>query len=284
MFKSLKNLLGLSLLAFFGVWMGCSSDSSPVSPSNKAVTDDGTATQVSTFSTEVSIPDDSLRVAVTQGLWALVAEGKLDIPVGTNPLTTANLAKLEKLSARGKGITNLEGLQHATNLKSLYLNSNSITNVAPLANLNKLEILYLEQNQITDVSSLVTLNKLTSFRIGANKRVVDGVVQRMGSDGLKAAVAGMPNLTDLKANALGLTDISFLEDLPKLGYLNLNGNRDITSLKPLTCLDKLYDLRVQRVNAVLTSSGLSHHIQYLIDEGVEIDLGLTDDVLLTLQR
>ena len=280
MFKSLKTLLGLSLLAFFGVWMGCSSNASPVSPSNKAVTgDDGSATQVSTVtvSTEVSIPDDSLRVAVTQGLWALVAEGKLDIPTGSNPLTTANLAKLETLSAGSKGISDLTGLEHATNLKSLYLRGNSIEDVTPLASLNKLTSLNLENNQITDVSSLVTLNKLTSFRLGVNYQVVDGSKQRMGSDGLKAAVAGMPNLTDLKANALGLTDISFLEKLPKLGYLNLNGNREIENLKPLTCLDKLYDLRVQRVNAVFTSSGLlSHHIQYLIDEGVEVDLGLTD--------
>ena len=274
MFKSLKNLLGLSLLAFFGVWMGCSSNASPVSPSNKAVTDDdGSATQVSTFSTDVSIPDDSLRVAVTQGLWALVAEGKIDIPTGTNPLTTANLAKLETLSAGKKGISDLTGLEHATNLKSLYLRGNSIEDVTPLASLNKLTSLNLENNQITDVSSLVTLNKLTSFRLGVNYQVVDGSKQRMGSDGLKAAVAGMPNLTDLKANALGLTDISFLEDLPKLGYLNLNGNRDITSLKPLTCLEDLVDLRVERVNAVYTSSGrLSHYIQYLLAEGVVVDL------------
>ena len=66
MIKSLKNLLGLSLLAFFGVWMGCSSNASPVSPSNKAVTgDDGSATQVSTVtvSPAVNFGDTKLRDA-----------------------------------------------------------------------------------------------------------------------------------------------------------------------------------------------------------------------------
>ncbi len=276
MFKSLKNLLGLSLLAFFGAWIGCSSDSSPVSPSNKAVTDDdGSATQVSTFSTEVRILDDSLRVAVTQGLWDLSAAGKLDIPAGTNPLTTANLAKLETLSAGGKGISDLTGLEHATNLTELYLSSNSIEDVTPLADLDKLEILYLAENQITDVSSLAGLNKLTSLRIGVNYQVVDGVKQRMGSDGLKAAVAGMPNLTDLKVNALGLTDISFLEDLPKLEYLNLNGNRGITSFKPLACLKVLADLRVQRINIAYNSVTRELHplLLFLKGEGVSVDHG-----------
>ena len=250
MFKSLKTLLGLSLLAFFGVWMGCSSNASPVSPSNKAVTDDdGSATQVSTVtvSSEVRIPDDSLRVAVTQGLWDLSAAGKLDIPVGTNPLTTANLAKLETLYARGKRIANLEGLQYATNLK----------------------ILYLEDNLIPEkgYSPLASLTKLTSLRIGGASNA------DIESAGLKAVVAGMPDLRDLKVNHMGLTDISFLEDLTELGYLNLNGNRAITSLKPLACLDKLYDLRVQRVDIAYNSVTGEFHplILFLIGEGVSVD-------------
>ena len=272
MFKSFKSLLGLSLLAFFGVWMGCSSDSSPVSPSNKAVTDDdGSATQVSTFSTDVSIPDDSLRVAVTQGLWALVAEGKIDIPTGTNPLTTANLAKLETLTASGKGIVNLSGLEHATDLKSLNLNGNNVEDLAPLANLTKLEYLSLENNLIpqTGYSHLANLTKLTNLRIGGHRNA------DIGSDTLEVVVENMTKLTALKVNHMGLTDISFLEkeNLKELRYLNLNGNREITNLKPLACLPNLNDLRVERVGAAYnTVTGeVNKLLLFLIGEGVYVD-------------
>ena len=44
MFKSFKSLLGLSLLAFFAVWMGCSSDSSPVAPYSASKTHDTSQT------------------------------------------------------------------------------------------------------------------------------------------------------------------------------------------------------------------------------------------------
>ena len=283
MFKSLKNLLGLSLLAFFGVWIGCSSDSSPVSPSNKAVTDDdGTLSPNPTSGipgvdfTEVDFTDNNLKYEVALKIFtADLVPAKEVFGTTAFTITRADMGSLTELRAGGKGITSLKGLEHATNLTELHLNVNSIQDVTPLAGLNKLEILYLELNQITDVSSLVTLNKLTSFRIGANKRVVDGVEQRMGSDGLKAAVAGMPNLTDLKANALGLTDISFLEDLPKLGYLNLNGNRGIISLKPLACLKVLADLRVQRINIAYNSVTRELHplLLFLKGEGVSVDHG-----------
>ena len=270
--KSLKNLLGLSLLAFFGVWMGCSSNASPVSPSNKAVTDDdGSATQVSTFTvspdtTEVVFTDVQLHHAVRRKV-------KPDAPIVAT-ITRADMLRLTTLDATNKGITSLEGLQYATNLTALSLGSNSIQDVTPLANLNKLEVLFLQRNQITDVSSLANLNKLKTLFIGLNKRVVDGVEERMGSDGLKAAVAGMPNLSTLKANALWLTDISFLEDLPKLGYLNLNGNRGIISLSPLACLKVLADLRIQRVNIAYNSPDELHPLLlFLKGEGVSVDHG-----------
>ena len=279
MFKSLKKLLGLSLLAFFGVWMGCSSDSSPVSPSNKAVTDDdGSATQVSTFtvSTEVSIPDDSLRVAVTQKLWDLVAEGKLDIPTGTNPLTTANLAEIETLTANRKGIRSLVGLENATNLKSLNLRWNLIEDLAPLAGLTKLTSLNVDENRIRGgYSHLASLTKLTELLIGGSENA------DIGSDTLEVVVENMRDLENLKVNTLGLTDISFLEKLTELRIVNLNSNKGITDFKPLTCLPNLslllvknipavYDLPIGHDRTVEVDTGHDPFIQYLIDDGITV--------------
>lgn len=53
-----------------------------------------------------------------------------------------------------KTIRNLEGLQYATNLKSLDLSGNQITDLKPLAGLTNLTYLDLSDNQITDIGPL----------------------------------------------------------------------------------------------------------------------------------
>ena len=273
MFKSLKNLLGLvSLLAFFGVWIGCSSESSPVSPSaSKALTDDGTGSTATTDPTiddplaAIPIPDDSLRAAIVRAVSR--------INDATITITRLDLETLETFSAGGKGITSLVGLEHATNLKSLYLKVNDVADLSPLANLTKLEVLNLENNLIpqTGYSPLANLTKLTSLRIGGHRN------GRISSDSLEAVVENMRDLSDLKVNTMGLTDISFLEKLTKLASLNLNSNLGITNFKPLTCLKNLVDLRVQNIRAVYdlptghdrhiqAATGHDRHIQYLIDD------------------
>ena len=292
MIKSFKSLLGLSLLAFFGVWMGCSSDSSPVSPSNKAVTDDGTATSTGTFtvSRDVSIPDDSLRVAVTQKLWDLVAEGKLDIPTGTNPLTTANLAEIKVLKAGGKGITNLEGLQHAENLDTLILGGNNIEDVAPLAGLDKLKWLSLHHNRIRNVTPLAGLENLESLDLytqggGFELSPLNNLrkLKRFGiGDGefgnkVNDLVVRMPDLTWLKVPGTNIRNLDFLEDLPDLEWLNISANGQLSDFKPLACLEKLKTLHLRRMSTLAwstTADGLllssDDHIQYLINLGVTI--------------
>ena len=278
MIKSLKNLLGLSLLAFFGVWMGCSSDSSPVSPSNKAVTDDGgSATQVSTFtvSRDVDFGDTKLRDAVML---------KLGIHAPAVP-TEADMDSLRVLKASGQGITSLRGLEHAENLDTLILDANKIKDLTPLAgldsleylslqrngladvtplrNLTNLEELHLYTNEITDASSLVGLTKLKRLGIGGNYNLGSAQVGRL--------VADMDDLVWLKINANRLDDISFLEGMDKLENLNISGNGGITNFKPLTCLDALKFLHLRSMPQVGLGTGIvNDHIQYLINIGVTI--------------
>ena len=281
MFKS--YLLVLSLLAFFGVWMGCSSDSSPVSPSNKAVTDDGTATSTATFtvSPDVVFGDTKLRDAVMLAL---------DIHAPAVP-TEADMDSLRVLKASGKGITDVRGLEHAENLDTLILNANKIKDLTPLAgltgleylslqrngladvtplrNLTNLEELHLYTNEITDASSLVGLTKLKRLGIGGN--------YNLGSAQVRRLVADMDDLVWLKINANRLDDISFLEGMDKLENLNISGNWDITDFKPLACLPKLKFLHLRNMGTLAWSTGLDgellstdDHIQYLINIGVTI--------------
>ena len=292
MFKS--YLLVLSLLAFFGVWMGCSSDSSPVSPSNKAVTDDGTATSTGTFtvSPEVVFGDNNLKYEV-----ALKLLGK-DAPtvatIGTFQIFEAQMDSLRVLKAVGKGITSLEGLQHATNLDTLILTGNWIRDVTPLADLINLKWLDLSKNRIArgsvgvsslaglinleslnlytqsggfDISSLKTLTKLKRFGIG------DGEFGNMVND----LVVKMPDLTWLKVPGTNIRNLDFLEKLPDLEWLNISSNGQLDDFKPLACLEKLKTLHLRRMSTLAWSTGLDgelissdDHIQYLINIGVTI--------------
>ena len=284
MIKSLKTLLGLSLLGFFGVWTGCSSDSAPVAPYSASKAQD-----TSPASTEAVFTDDNLLRAVREAVF----------PAGTPATTTLtldDLSGLKVLKASDKGITNLSGLENATNLDTLILSSNGITDLTPLAGLTNLEYLdlqkqynesiptgssraitdvtplagltnlkrlHLYKNGIRDVSPLASLTKLTHFGVGWNSRPLVGLSQ---------LVASLPDLEWLKVNQLGLTDISFLEGLTKLEELNISANGTITDLKPIVCLPKLKILHVRGMHRRIgnAAEGLDVFIQYLMDNGVTV--------------
>ena len=67
----------------------------------------------------------------------------------TGPPTALDLAGLSALDASERGITNLAGLELATNLTQLNLARNAIADVSPLGNLSGLAELSVEDNLIT---------------------------------------------------------------------------------------------------------------------------------------
>jgi|ETN02SMinimDraft_4_1059925.scaffolds.fasta_scaffold43248_2 hypothetical protein len=91
----------------------------------------------------------------------------LEKPVG--PVTRKDLASLKKLQAVGMGITDLTGLEHATNLTRLLLAGNHVGDLTPLAGMTGLTALNLRQNQVSDVTPLANLTKLTELNLSANK-------------------------------------------------------------------------------------------------------------------
>ena len=276
MIKSLKTLLGLSLLGFFGVWTGCSSDSAPVAPYSASKAQD-----TSPATTEAVFTDDNLLLAVREAVF----------PAGTAATTTLtldDLSDLKVLKASDKGITSLSGLENATNLDTLVLDNNSITSldslarltnleyldlqrnwsitdVTPLAGLTNLERLNLDYNRITDVSPLASLTKLTHLGVGGHSN------EGISNHNLSQAVASLPDLEWLRVMDIGLTDISFLEGLTKLEKLDLSTSNGITDWRPVACLPKLKTLALRRVRSIGNAAdGYNVHIQYLIDRNVEI--------------
>ncbi len=86
----------------------------------------------------VSIPDPNLAAAI-----------RTELKLTTDDdLTDRAMQTLKWLNLDDKGITNIAGLEHATQLQELLLGKNQIDNYAPLAQLPKLTTLYLWQMAI----------------------------------------------------------------------------------------------------------------------------------------
>ena len=80
---------------------------------------------------------------------------------------------MTSLEARNANITDLTGLEHATNLTGLFLiaervgnewqNSNAVSDLSPLSGLTNLTRLTINFDTITDISPLSGLTNLTSL-------------------------------------------------------------------------------------------------------------------------
>jgi len=87
-----------------------------------------TAANPSSLSTDVSVPDQALRRAI-------------NLALGRNAMDNLNrgeLAQLTTLSAVGMGISDLTGLEWATNLNTADLRNNNLGNTSPLSGLTNL--------------------------------------------------------------------------------------------------------------------------------------------------
>ena len=191
----------------------------------------------------VDIPDATLKAAIIDTL-----------ELSSSQITQDDMKQLTELETPvndpAKKITSIEGLQYATNLKTLDLDYNKITDFSPIANLTKLETLDISYNNgavqgtdgVTDLSCLAGLKSLKSFSSIGNAGVEDYSV-----------VANFTGLTYLNLSICELSDISFVSGLTSLEslYLAFNGIYDATPLKDLASLkvlalgsNKLQDISV----------------------------------------
>ena len=197
----------------------------------------------------VNIPDLNLRVAL---------ENTLDKASG-EPITASEMATLTNLRARNANITDLTGLESATNLIRLNLdgefvqaaaglvNSNSISDLSPLAGLNKLAWLNLRSNSLSDISPLAGLTNLTRLDLRSN--LISDI----------SPLAELYQLTQLLLNYNSITDISPLAGLNKLTDLSLKDN-SISDISPLAGLYQLTDLSLARnlISDISSLAGLTN--------------------------
>ena len=169
------------------------------------------------------MPDPALREAVRE---------KLGIPAD-RPLTQAYLQEhLVDLHVHNRGIVDLIGLEHATDLQTLGLRRNKISDLSPLSGLTKLGFLNLGGNQISDLSPLAGLTRLEKLGLEGNQ------IEDL------SPLAGLVNLKDLNIINNPISDLSPLLVLENLEDLRFNDfrDRDIASTIPISKLKQFgYD-------------------------------------------
>ena len=171
----------------------------------------------------VEIPDPKLR---------RVVEIARNMAPGT-PIAPADMLALIHLNAPDANISDLTGLETATNLFWLSLSSNSISDISALAGLTNLKLLDFDDNTISDISPIAKLTNLTQLYLWNNN----------------------------------ISDISPIAKLTNLVYLGLTRNNisDISALVGLTTLDKL-----RLLGNPLSYQSLYTHIPALQDSGVVV--------------
>ena len=150
----------------------------------------------------VDIPDPNLHAKIEEVL------GK----ASGAPITKVEMATLIELDAGEASLTNLTGLEFATNLTYLYLFSNAISDISALARLTNLNRLDLGDNKISDISAVAGLTNLIGLLLGRNT-IADISV-----------LSGLTNMRRLWLRANMISDISVLAGLTKLTELDLAEN------------------------------------------------------------
>ena len=197
----------------------------------------------------ITFPDPALEATLREAL---------NTPTGA--IIPGDLASLTTLSACGRSLSNLSGLEWATNLTSLSLCFNAITNLTPLDGLTRLTQLTLENNQVEDLTPLAGLEQLNTLNAGDNR--ISNI----------SPLTSLSNLTSLSLHRNPLGNLSPVTNLSALTSLTLFSS-GITDLSPLAGLSGLNYLELRwnpLTNAAAVLSGLTNlRTLYLGGSGIE---------------
>lgn len=175
-----------------------------------------------------------------------ILKARVEAQLGVTNPTAADMVFLKELNAAGRGISDITGLEYATNLANLSLGeffyyavwppelrTNQIEDISPLSGLIRLKSLYLSNNQITDISALSGLTALETLAL-YNNQIAD-----------ISALSGLSNLTSLDMEHNQIANITPLSGLTNLKSLELSSN-PITDTSPLSTLTGLETLSLSR--------------------------------------
>ena len=232
--SDIHPLAGLTQLTRLGLSGNPILDTSPIYP----LTQNGL--------TDVDIEVSSEPSVVRDPHLAAAIRAALDLPAAA-PLSLEAMQLLTELTARELEINDLTGLQHATNLKRLFLSGNSLSDVRPIANLTNLTTLSLSSNSLSDIHPLANLTNLKRLFLSGN--TISDV----------SRLAGLTQLTTLSLSSNSLSDVSPLEGLTQLTALYLSKN-SLSDVSPIANLTQLTRLSLSK-NSIRDVSALSNLTQ-----------------------
>jgi len=198
----------------------------------------------------------------------LSARVRAAVGVGSSdPVTCAQAATVTSLTADGRGIQSLVGIQNLsgltratlhenaisditplaglTSLLTLNLYSNPIDDLSPLAGLTDLEVLVLWDVPATDLSPLSSLTNLTFLEYWGSGSPVSDISALASLTSLNRlllgggavanldALSNMIALTDVDLGDNLLTDIGGIAALPELSLVMLMGNATLSDISAL---------------------------------------------------
>jgi Leucine-rich repeat (LRR) protein len=188
----------------------------------------------------VTFPDAGLEAAVRSAL---------SVPSG--PLSSDKLATLASLNGDFRSISNLTGLEYATNLQTLSLRFDAISDLTPLSSLSQLTYLSLFYNKVSDLRCLTNLTQLQNLDVSYNKvhdatpllALTNLVTLNVAYNPLSncSLIGGMASLNQVTLDNLSVQDCSFVNGLTNLTSLTLRYNQ-IATLPSLPGLTSLHSL------------------------------------------
>ena len=181
----------------------------------------------------VRMPDANLAAVVRDALG--LAPGAPITRQAMQRLTSLNAqsSKVREVTGQEGWIENITGLEHATQLTTLFLYNNRIRDIVPLSRLTQLEELLIWNNQIRDIGPLAGLKRLTWLGI------FDNPINNF------APLAGLVRLRDLSVSVQRISDLRRHVDLTQLEQLGLRGSGNrIEDLHLLANLTQLMHLDI----------------------------------------
>ena len=156
----------------------------------------------------VEIPDPNLERAIREDL-GLSSE---------IPITQQEMLRLRDIEAGQRQITDLTGLEFASNLYGLYVGGSfsSSLDLSPLLNLTELKVVFIRRSRISDMTVLGNLTQLTRLVLDEN--------------GIRdiTALAGLVNLDGLVLLENPIADLSPLANLTQLKELSIRATSTLS--------------------------------------------------------
>ncbi len=217
---------------------------------------------------EVNVPDANLRAVLLDEL------GKSP----GDPITQSDMEQITTLlTAGGRGIEDLTGLEYAVNMVSLNLNGNNVSDISPLAGLSSLDWLNMNGNNMTSAEGFADLPNIRLLFLGGNS--ISDVTP----------LASLTGLEWLHLYSNNISDVTALGGLTNLRNLWLYNN-NITSISALDGLSLSISFQVHQnyldvsvgspARAIIDSfEALGADIQYEPQKGLPVEFTVDPEVL-----